>query len=171
MTKIILVLCFCLCILMSGCASNQKQEQPTEKLQEETETLDDKNTQITKGKKDMDKKLTLTINNSIYDVTLYDTPAANALFEMLPLDLTFEDFNNIEKIAYLEESLPTEDEPDGFDPNIGDLCLYAPWGNLSIFYKDFRYSDSLISLGHIDTGMEDISNLSNNFSARLEIKK
>lgn len=171
MKKIILVLCFSLCILMSGCASNQKQEQPTEKIQEETEAQDDKNTQITKGKKDMDKKLTLTINNSIYDVTLYDTPAANALYEMLPLDLTFEDFNNIEKIAYLEESLPTEDEPDGFDPNIGDLCLYAPWGNLSIFYKDFRYSDSLISLGHIDTGMEDISNLSNNFSARLEIKK
>lgn len=39
-------------------------------------------------------------------VTLYDTPAANALYEMLPLELTFADFNGIEKIAYMEDELP-----------------------------------------------------------------
>lgn len=75
----------------------------------------------------------LTIDEQEFDVTLYDIPAANALYDMLPLELTFEDFNGIEKIAYMDNELSTEGEPDEFDPDVGYLCLYAPWGNLSIF--------------------------------------
>ena len=71
-----------------------------------------------------------------------------------PLELTFEDFNGIEKIAYMDNELHTEGEPNEFDPDVGDLCQYAPWGNLSIFYKDFRNSNGLISLGHIDSCMD-----------------
>ncbi len=59
-------------------------------------------------------------------------------------------------------------EPDGCDPDVGDLRLYAPWGNLSIFYQDFRYSDSLIMLGHIDSGMDVIFDIDEDFSVRLE---
>ena len=101
------------------------------------------------------------------EITLYDTPAANALYEMLPLELTFEDFNNTEKISYLPEALPTEGEPDGCDPDIGDFCLYAPWGNLSVFYRDFRYSEQLIMLGHIDSGIEVIADKDEDFTAVL----
>lgn len=115
-----------------------------------------------------DRKLVMTVNGEVINITLYDTPAANALYEMLPLDLSFEDFNGIEKISYLSEKLPTQGEPDGCDPDVGDFCLYAPWGNLSIFYKDFRYSDSLIMLGHVDSGMDVIAGLTGNFDARLE---
>ena len=68
----------------------------------------------------------------------------------------------------MDNELPTEGEPDEFDPDVGDLCLYAPWGNLSIFYKDFRYSDSLILLGHIDSGIDSIGSMEGDFSARLE---
>ncbi|MGN0167525.1 MAG: cyclophilin-like fold protein, partial [Acetatifactor sp.] len=77
-------------------------------------------------------------------------------------------FNGVEKISYLTEELPTEGEPDGCDPDVGDLCLYAPWGNLSVFYQDFRYSNSLILLGHIDSGMDVISGMNGDFSATLE---
>ncbi|MGN0679218.1 MAG: cyclophilin-like fold protein [Oscillospiraceae bacterium] len=48
------------------------------------------------------------------------------------------------------------------------MCLYAPWGNLSIFYKDFRYSNSLILLGHIDSDMNTIGSMNEDFEARLE---
>lgn len=115
-----------------------------------------------------ERKLKMTVNGKEVDITLYDTHAANALYDMLPLDLTFEDFNGIEKISYLSQGLPTEGEPDGCDPDVGDLCLYAPWGNLSIFYQDFRYSDSLIMLGHIDSGMDVISSMDEDFSVILE---
>lgn len=43
-----------------------------------------------------------------------DEKAANSLCEMLPLELTFEDYNGIEKISYLPESLTTDGEPDSF---------------------------------------------------------
>lgn len=116
----------------------------------------------------MGRKLKLTVEGQKLSITLYDTPAANALYDILPLELTFEDFNGVEKISYPTDELPIEGEPDGCDPDVGDFCLYAPWGNLSIFYQDFRYSDSLIKLGHIDTGMEIISSMNEDFSAILE---
>lgn len=115
-----------------------------------------------------ERKVKLTIDGQEFDVTLYDAPAANALYDMLPLELTFEDFNGIEKIAYVDNELPTEGEPDEFDPDVGDLCLYAPWGNLSIFYKDFRNSNGLISLGHIDSDISTITNMNSNFIATLK---
>lgn len=90
---------------------------------------------------------------------------------MLPLGLTFEDFNSIEKIANIDRELPIDGEPNEFDPDVGDLCLYAPWGNLSIFYKDFRNSNALISLGHIDSGMDVMSGMNENFSVLLEKTK
>ena len=115
-----------------------------------------------------ERKLRMIVDGQEISITLYDTPAANALYDMLPLDLNFEDFNGIEKISYLSQELPTEGEPDGCDPDVGNLCLYAPWGNLSIFYQDFRYSDSLIMLGHIDSGMNVISEMEENTSTVLE---
>lgn len=116
-----------------------------------------------------ERKLKMTVDGQEISITLYDTPATNALYEMLPLELTFEDFNGVEKISYLPQELPTEGEPDGCDPDVGDFCLYAPWGNLSVFYQDFRYSDSLILLGHIDSGMELLSGQSGDFPATLEV--
>lgn len=115
-----------------------------------------------------ERKLKLTVDGEEIAITLYDTPAANALYKMLPLELSFEDFNGVEKISYLPQDLPTEGEPDGCDPDVGDFCLYAPWGNLSIFYQNFRYSDSLIMLGHIDSGMDLISGQTDDFLAILE---
>lgn len=115
-----------------------------------------------------ERNVKMTIDGQEISIILYDTPAADALYNMLPLELSFEDYNGVEKISYLSQTLPTTGEPDGYDPNVGDLCLYAPWGNLSIFYQDFRYSDGLILLGHIDSGMDLLSSYDGDFSAVLE---
>lgn len=87
-------------------------------------------------------------------VQLEDPPAAQAFYEMLPLELNFSDYNRTEKIAYLDEELPTEGAPDNCDPEVGDLCYYIPWGNLCFFYEDFRQSESLVPLGSIVSGEE-----------------
>ena len=115
-----------------------------------------------------EKKLKMTVNGQEVLITLYDTPTANALYAALPMELNFSDYNGTEKIAYPPEALPTEGEPDGCDPDVGDLCLYAPWGNLCIFYQDFRYSQSLIKLGHIESGMELLTGTSGDFTVTLE---
>lgn len=116
------------------------------------------------------RKVLMTIDGKAYEITLYDNSAADALYNSLPLELTFEDYNNVEKIAYLseEQQLPSEEELEGYDPAPGDLCLYAPWGNLSLFYQDFDYSNGLISLGRMDSGIEDISTQSEDFTVILE---
>ena len=92
-------------------------------------------------------------------VRLNDNPAADALYEMLPLELTFEDFNGTEKIAYPPDSLPVDGSPDSCDPEVGSLCYYIPWGNLCFFYQDFRASSSLIPLGSVETGAEFLTQL------------
>lgn len=86
------------------------------------------------------------------------------------MELSFEDYNSIEKIAYPDGKLPTEGEPDCCEPAVGDLCLYAPWVNLSIFYQDidFRYSKSLIKLGRLTSGMDFVAGQKDNFKAVLE---
>ena len=117
------------------------------------------------------RQVKLTVAGQECTVTLYDNPSANALYDMLPLELTFEDFNHTEKISYPPEALTTEGMPDTFDPDVGDLCLYAPWGNLCIFYRDFRESTSLIPLGHIDSGMDVIANMTENFTVTMEVFK
>ena len=185
---VLLFLSVLMCFGLAACAvqkttppvSEQSSQQEQSDIQTSTEisenhsvnsqepTSSSSNAETSKTPETGERKVKLTIDGQEFDVTLYDTPAANALYDMLPLELAFEDFNGIEKIAYIDNELPTEGEPDEFDPDVGDLCLYAPWGNLSIFYKDFRNSNGLISLGHIDSGMDIISGMNENFSVLLE---
>lgn len=51
-------------------------------------------------------------------ISLYDTPAVNSLYDMLPLNVTFEDFKSTEKIAYLTDTFSTDGESDGCAPPI-----------------------------------------------------
>ena len=114
------------------------------------------------------RQIKMTVANQECIITLNDNSAANELYEMLPLKLTFEDYNQTEKISYLPESLSAEGMPNSFDPDVGDFCYYVPWGNLSLFYKDFRNSTSLISLGHVDSGIETIAGITDDFTVTLE---
>lgn len=125
-------------------------------------------TEIAESDESFQKHVTMTVDGQKIKAVLYDTPAANKLYEMLPLELKFEDYNSVEKIAFLPETLPTGEEENSFDPDIGDVCLYAPWGNHSIFYKDFLLSRGLISLGHIESGMEIFSGMDRDFTVMIE---
>lgn len=115
-----------------------------------------------------ERPIKLMVDSQEYSAVLYDSAAANALYDMLPLELTFEDFNQIEKIAYLPEDLVTDEKTNGFEPAVGDICLYQPWGNISIFYQPFRHSEELISLGRIESGIDVLSDMPGDFIMTLE---
>lgn len=119
----------------------------------------------------VNRQIKLTVAGQECIATLYDNPSADDLYNALPLELTFEDYNQTEKISHPPKTLTTEGMPDTFDPDVGDLCLYAPWGNLCIFYRDFRNSTSLIPLGHIDSGMDIIGSMTENFTVTMEVIK
>jgi hypothetical protein len=91
-------------------------------------------------------------NGQTFTVTLFDNPSARDFASMIPLDLSIEDYSTNEKIAYLPRKL-TEDGSGPFsDEAPGDLCYYAPWGNLAFFHDSYRYSKGLIRLGRLDDG-------------------
>jgi len=82
--------------------------------------------------------------------TLNDNPSARNFAAMLPLHLIIEDYSTNEKIVYLPRKLTEEGSGPFGNEAPGDLCYYAPWGNLALFYADYRYSSGLIRLGRLD---------------------
>jgi hypothetical protein len=69
---------------------------------------------------------------------------------MLPVDLIIDNYAENEKIAHLPRRL-TEEANGRFDnERPGDLCYFAPWGNLALFYAEYRWSRGLIRLGRFD---------------------
>lgn len=99
-------------------------------------------------------KIRVAFNGQEFTATLYDNPSARDLASMLPLDLKFEDYGNNEKIAYLPRKLTEEGSGSFGNETPGDLCYYAPWGNLVFYYAGYRYSKGLIRLGRLDGGIE-----------------
>jgi Uncharacterized conserved protein len=115
-------------------------------------------------------RITITAGDIILTATLIDTPAARDFASLLPLSLALEDYASTEKIGYLPRKLTSDGAPGGYDPSVGDLAYYAPWGNLAIFYRDFGYAAGLVRLGKIDGGIEKISG-KGKITALFEISK
>jgi hypothetical protein len=89
-----------------------------------------------------------------FTATLEDSPASRDLLSVLPLSLTIEDYSTNEKIAYLPRKLTDRGAGPFRQESVGDLCYYAPWGNLVFYYDSYRYSPGLIRLGRLDGGIQ-----------------
>lgn len=112
-------------------------------------------------------KIRISINGEVATATLDDTPTAKDFATLLPLSLTLKDYASTEKVSDLPKKPATDGAPAGYDPSVGDITYYAPWGNLAIFYEDFGYAKGLIKLGTIDSGIEALKR-SGALEARIE---
>ncbi|WNS78582.1 cyclophilin-like fold protein [Domibacillus sp. DTU_2020_1001157_1_SI_ALB_TIR_016] len=115
-----------------------------------------------------DAKVKLTFSNEEVLVNMYDNPTSRDFLSQLPLTITLEDYAQTEKISYLSKKLSTEKASSGSEPLAGDFTYYAPRGNLAIFYKDFGYSNGLIKLGKIESGVEKFESIKDNFTVQIE---
>lgn len=95
-------------------------------------------------------RLRAVFNGTELAATLFDTPSARDLLTLLPFEGTIQDYATNEKIAYLPRKLTEVGSGPFGDEAPGDLCYYAPWGNLVFFYAGYRYSRGLIRLGRLD---------------------
>ncbi len=75
---------------------------------------------------------------------------AAAFRKALPLTVVFENFGQNERIAYLNKKLENFKDNPHCTPVRGDLTYYVPWGNLAVFVKDFRYSENLLYITHLN---------------------
>lgn len=108
------------------------------------------------------------IDGTELTATLDDSAAARDFASLLPLDLSLSDYASTEKIADLPRRLDTEGAPRSYQPSRGDITYYAPWGNLAIFYRDFRDSAGLVPLGRFDGDMDALLR-DGTFTARFEL--
>ncbi|MCZ4072367.1 cyclophilin-like fold protein [Agrobacterium sp. LMR679] len=113
-----------------------------------------------------DLKIKLTFGENTMMATLYDNPSARDFASMLPLDLKIADFGSNEKIAYLPRKLTVEGHGPFGNERPYDLCYYMPWGNLAMFYADYRHP-GLIRLGRFDEGYEAL-HIPGEFPLRIE---
>lgn len=112
-------------------------------------------------------KIRLTFNGRTLTATLYDNPSARDFASMMPLDLTIDNYAHNEKIAYLPRKLTEESSGPFGNEQPYDLCYYAPWGNLAMFYAGYRFSNGLIRIGRFDEG-QDALHAQGKFPLRIE---
>lgn len=112
-------------------------------------------------------KIKLTFGENEAVVTLEDNATTRDFLSMLPVTLTFQDYAGSEKISYLSRSLSTDGAPSTYDPDVGDLILYAPWGNLAIFYRDAGRSSGPVPMGHVESGLEQLAAMNGNFEVTI----
>lgn len=161
MRKILSILLVIILFCISGCSNIDSENENVEEVEEqhEDEIMDS----------EINRRIKLTIEDQEVYATLNDDPAADSFLAMLPAEFTFEDFNGVEKISYPSTPFSIKNSSYGLEPGIGDLAIYAPWGNLSIFYQSYQFSNDLISLGHIDDGLDFLTSQNENFIARIEL--
>ena len=95
-------------------------------------------------------KIKMTVNERVITATMADNAAARDFISRLPLKVEFEDYNRTEKIFYPSPKLNIDGVKRGCAPAPGDITIYAPWGNVAIFYKSWPQSNDLIKIGSID---------------------
>lgn len=120
------------------------------------------------GTSAMAEDIGMTIEGVTYRVALLENDAAKSLIEKLPLEVSFEDYGSTERIAYPNGGLSTGGAPRRTTPVRGDITYYAPWGNLAVFIHDFRLSEGLVPLGHMDDKAVDALKTSGKAKVRFE---
>jgi len=104
-------------------------------------------------------KVRISSRDRVLTATMLDNATSRDFMSLMPITLTLKDYAGKEKVSDMPRKLSTQGAPPGSDPSVGDITLYAPWGNLAIFYNDFGYASGLIILGKIDSGIDKLSKL------------
>lgn len=170
-------------LLLSGCAQSTRQttSQPApseDSSMTEPSSISDSQASVsvdvvTSPASDVemggeDLRIRMTFEGGEAIVRLEDNATARDWMSQLPMTQTFEDFNSIEKICRLPEELTTEGVESGVDPDIADVTLYVPWSTLVFYYEDYGWNDELIPIGHVESGMDLLTAMGDEFSVTME---
>jgi hypothetical protein len=60
------------------------------------------------------------------------------------------DHGSVEKTGPLPSPLSLDGQPDGADPDVGDVGYYAPGNDLVLYYGDQSYFPGIVILGRLD---------------------
>ena len=95
-------------------------------------------------------KIQITVGDQRFQATLSDSAAGRDLAAQLPLTIEMIDHGSVEKTGPLPLPLSLDGQPDGADPDVGDVGYYAPGNNLVFYYGDQSYFRGIVVLGRLD---------------------
>lgn len=114
-------------------------------------------------------KVNILVGDHTITATMEDNAAGRDFISRLPLEVTLNDYNNTtEKIFYPDPALTTEGVTCGCAPTPGDITIYAPWGNVAIFCKNWSHSNDLIKIGRIDGDGIEALNIRGDITVKFE---
>ena len=113
--------------------------------------------------------LRITVGDQTVTAELNDIPTAQDLARQLPLTITLDDFNNVEKVGGLPQPLTMDGVPAGADPEINDIGYYQPSNGLVFYYGDVGYFNGIVRIGSLSAAdMELIRSQTGNFTINIE---
>jgi hypothetical protein len=95
-------------------------------------------------------KIQIAIGNERFTATIFDSAAGRDLHAQLPLAIDMTDHGSVEKTGPLPAPLSLAGQPDGADPDVGDVGYYAPGNDLVFYYGDQSYYPGIVILGRLD---------------------
>ncbi len=94
-----------------------------------------------------------------FDGELYANPVATDFASRLPVELTFSDFNRVEKVARLDRPLLLEGVPDSDEPSPGEIGYYAPSRGVVLYYGHVGRWPGLVRIGRFDYDLDALRGL------------
>lgn len=114
-------------------------------------------------------KIQITIGDQRFQATLSDSAAGRDLIAQLPLTIEMADHGSVEKTGALPSPLSLDGQPDGADPDVGDVGYYAPGNDLVLYYGDQSYYSGIVLLGRLDgDAAKRIADLDGSVTATIE---
>lgn len=109
-------------------------------------------------------KIKITSGNQVIFASLNNSAPAQDLLNRLPITLYLNAHQNREYYAsiHLDNNSSTQ---DGYQ--IGDIAYWTPGNSLILFY-DKGYTNSLIIMGKISSGLDMLQDMGAGFSAKIE---
>ena len=125
----------------------QTTTQGTEREPQQRDTANDANPT---NSQDTETRIQITVGEQRFAVTLTDSAAGRDLIAQLPVTIDMADHGSVEKTGPLPSPLSLDGQPEGADPDVGDLGYYAPGNDLVLYYGDQSYFPGIVILGRLD---------------------
>jgi hypothetical protein len=110
----------------------------------------------------------ITIGDQTLAATLQESPAAHDLLAQLPVTVEMLDHDGVEKTGPLPRPLSLEGQPEGADPDIGDVGYYSPDNDLVLYYGDVGYYTGIIRIGRFEDTIAAIADQPDGLTVTVE---
>jgi hypothetical protein len=116
-------------------------------------------------------RIQVTIGEQRFGATLSESAATRDLLAQLPVTIEMVDHGGVEKTGPLPAPLSLDGQPEGADPDVGDVGYYAPGSDFVLYYGDQSYFAGIVVLGRLDgDATERIARIDGSVTATIEAR-